>query len=140
MSDFIRDDQLERLQAIARQENRPVDAVLDDLLTVYSNPGTEYQDAWRRWRNKLYAMARAYWKETGDTERLKLTDGELDEQFWLIDYEGIPRLRSDQSKVNIPDDPIEDFIGMFDDEITDGSITIRETMEAFYRAKYGNPD
>jgi len=36
-------------------------------------------------------------------ERLALTDAELDEQFWLFDAEDIPRLKSDQGKVEIPE-------------------------------------
>jgi hypothetical protein len=30
--------------------------------------------------------------------------------------------------------------GVIDDDVTDGSMTVRETMEAYYREKYGNPD
>jgi hypothetical protein len=38
-------------------------------------------------RRKFYPVARRYWKEVGDEERLALTDEELDEQFWVIDHE-----------------------------------------------------
>jgi hypothetical protein len=39
-----------------------------------------------------------------DAERLALTDEQLDEQFWCIDPQGIPRLKSDQEKVRLPQD------------------------------------
>ena len=35
-------------------------------------------------------------------------------------------------------DPLDDFIGAFDDDVPDISSTVRETMEAYYRQKYGN--
>jgi len=35
-------------------------------------------------------------------------------------------------------DAIEDFIGVFDDDVTDLSSTVRETMEDYYRKKYGD--
>jgi hypothetical protein len=46
------------------------------------------------------------------------------------------------------DDPAEEerakaraeMAGMFDVDITDLSTTVRETMEAYYRNKYGRPD
>jgi hypothetical protein len=60
--------------------------------------------AWRRDRTKLYAQARAYWREINDTERLSLTDEQLDEQFWCFDSQSIPRLKSDQDKVILPPD------------------------------------
>jgi|GEM_PF-1916896 hypothetical protein len=39
-----------------------------------------------------------------------------------------------------PKKPIEEYIGIFDDEITDLSTTTRETMKAYYREKYGDSD
>jgi hypothetical protein len=56
----------------------------------------------RQYRIKLYARARHYWESVGDRARLALTDAELDEQFWLFDGEGIPRLKSEQNMVVIP--------------------------------------
>ncbi len=38
------------------------------------------------------------------------------------------------------EEALEAFIGMFDDNITDMSTTVRETMEAYYRNKYASPD
>jgi hypothetical protein len=34
-------------------------------------------------------------------------------------------------------DPLDDFIGMIDADITDASTTVRETMEEYYRKKSG---
>jgi hypothetical protein len=36
-------------------------------------------------------------------------------------------------------DPLDDFIGAFDDDVPDLSSNVRETMEDYYRKKYGNP-
>jgi hypothetical protein len=49
-----------------------------------------------------------------------------------------------QSETNVNDEErakaLEEMIGMFDVDITDLSTTVRETMEAYYRNKYGRPD
>lgn len=37
-------------------------------------------------------------------------------------------------------DPLEAFLGMFDDEVGNLSETVRDTMKAYYREKYGNTD
>jgi hypothetical protein len=65
-----------------------------------------YRVADRELRPKLYQMAREYWGEVGDAERLALTDEELDKQFWLFDNDGIPRLKSDQGKVELLPNPL----------------------------------
>jgi hypothetical protein len=36
------------------------------------------------------------------------------------------------------DEALRAMAGMFDDDITDMSTTVRETMEAYYRQKYGD--
>lgn len=38
------------------------------------------------------------------------------------------------------DEAFEAMAGMFKDDVTDMSTTVPETMEAYYREKYGNPD
>jgi len=76
---IIQDELAERLQAIARRENRPVEAVLESLLG-------HYQD------------------ETA-----------------LVD-------------------PLAAMDGMFDDDITDLSTTVRETMQSFYQARHDRID
>jgi len=95
-----------------------------------------YQAAVRELRPKLYRMAREYWQSVGDAERLALTDAQLDEQFWRFDTEDIPRLKSEQGKIVIPPDPMEAFIGIFaDSDITDGSMTVNETVRRRMRRK-----
>ncbi|MBN2304511.1 MAG: hypothetical protein JXQ72_08550 [Anaerolineae bacterium] len=37
-------------------------------------------------------------------------------------------------------DPLDAMDGMFGDDVTDLSVTVRSTMEAFYRDKYGRSD
>jgi hypothetical protein len=141
----------EKLREIARRENRPLEAVLasmveqyramvssaDEAITVPPDVQDKavYRAAVREMRPKLYRLAREYWQRIGDKERLALTDEDLDEQFWLIDPQGVPRLKSDQGKVEIPADPLEDLIGLIDDAPPDLSMTVRETMAEHYRAK-----
>lgn len=106
-----------------------LEAIKQHIREVLTNPESET-------RQKIYALCRRYWVEHHDYERLKLTDAELDEQFWLIDPQGIPRLTSEQGQVEIPPDPLEEFLGLFSDsEITDASVTVHGTVE-----KYGRTD
>lgn len=100
----------ERIREIARRENRSPDDVLKMLIDRYVPQTTleedetfllsdpRIQEAMKRMRPKFYARARAYWQQTNDQERLALTDEQLDEQFWLFDKDGIPRLKSDAGK------------------------------------------
>jgi hypothetical protein len=103
----IHDEELARqLQAIADQEHRPVEAVLKALLAQYpaSRPEPspiDTDEAVQRVRRNTYAEARRYWQATGNAERLALTDADLDEQFWLFDGDGIPRLKSEQETVTL---------------------------------------
>jgi predicted transcriptional regulator len=55
----------------------------------------------RQDRLHLYELARRYWRKTGNMERAALTDEQLDEQFWLFDSEGIPRLKSEQGTITL---------------------------------------
>jgi hypothetical protein len=157
MANLVIDEKLvQRLQEIAQRENRTVDAVLEALLDSYENGHDEealweaappdiedkagYVAALNQLRPKLYEIAREYWRRIGDQERLALTDRELDRQFWLIDHEGIPRLKSEQGKVQLPPDPLEALIGLIDTDITDLSTRVRETMAARYQAKNARTD
>jgi hypothetical protein len=86
----------EQLRQIAAREQRSPEAVLRMLLIDYRRetaPDVDYQ--LEAAKTRLYARARRYWKEVGDSERLALTDAQLDAQFWGFDPEGIPRLTSD---------------------------------------------
>ena len=67
---------------------------------------TGVQSVRQRMRPKLYARAREYWQRVGDNERLQLSDQQLNQQFWLFDEEGIPRLKSDQGRFVLSPDPL----------------------------------
>jgi hypothetical protein len=146
----------EQIYEIAQREQRQPDEVLATMVAQYhagepaafdgpadedievpadiQNPA-KYRDAVRRLRPKLYRMAREYWQKTGDTARLALTDAELHKQFWLIDHEGIPRLKADKGTVTIPPDPLEALVGLIDDAPPDLSSSIRDTMAARFQPK-----
>ncbi len=96
-----------------------------------------YREAVRQMRPKLYQLARRYWQAVGDQERLALTDAELDEQFWLIDADGIPRLKSEQGAITLPPDPLETLTGLIDNAPEDLSSSVRETMKARYQTNNG---
>jgi hypothetical protein len=140
----------ERLQSLAQQERRPVEAVLEKLLDSYGLVAAVPEDVddkvgylvgLRELRPKLYQKARAYWQQVGDTQRLALTDAELDSQFWCIDGEGIPRLKSDQAQVQLPPDPLAAFVNLFaDSTINDASTTSRETLASHYQKRYARSD
>ena len=99
--------------------NRPVEEIAQQILGLFTGKSaSEQQDmteAIRQIRKKIYQRARAYWKATGDEARLALTDEALDEQFWLLDHEGVPRLQSDQGAVELPPDPLETMLKCAED-------------------------
>lgn len=150
----------ERLQEIARRENRPVEDILESWVEHYTpaNAGpadndidvppditdeqqkAAYRAAIRQMRPKLYEKAREYWRKAGDVERLKLTDVELDQQFWTIDHEGIPRLKSEKDKIMLPPDPLEMLIGVVEDAPPDLSASVRGMMDQHYRNHHDNLD
>ena len=115
MVNFIINDALaDKLRMIAESENRPVEAVLQTMVEKYvsglsTGPADDdielpsdvqdkaaYRATVREIRPKLYEIAREYWQKVGDRQRLAMTDEELDKEFWLIDHEGIPRLKSEK--------------------------------------------
>ncbi len=107
----IQDEQLaKQLQAIAEQEHRPVEAVLKSLLERYPQmpaaAPVDIDEAVKQVRRKAYAKARIYWESNGDMAKAHLTDAELDEQFWLFDSDGIPRLKSEQGSVELAPDSL----------------------------------
>jgi hypothetical protein len=98
---IISDSQLaEQVRRLAERENRSIEDVLRAALAQYTAPSTPPLEApeaqVRAYRQKLYAEARRYWQATSNAERLALSDAELDEQFWLFDAEGVPRLKVDE--------------------------------------------
>ena len=140
------DEFLETVQEIARRENRLVEDVLESMVQNYHvtnatpptpEDGEAYESAMRELRPKLYARARRYWQQVGDEQRLKLTDDELDELFWLFDNDGIPRLKSDEGQFELKPDPLEALVGLFDSGLGDLSTSVRETLEKTTHPKYG---
>lgn len=114
---------------------RPASSLTDEDIEVPDDieDKAAYRAAARALAPKLYRMARRYWAQVGDHERLALTDEELDKQFWLIDPDGVPRLKSEKGTVVLPPDPLDDLIGAIESDQTDLSTTVRETLEAYFR-------
>lgn len=129
------DDLLRELQQAAKAENSDPESLLREMLRQrrIAVPRTAAEV-----RLRLYARARAYWIAHNMPERAALTDTELDEQFDFIDADDVPHLKSD----NVPrrDNPLVDLIGILDTAETDLSTSVRETMDAFYKARYGRSD
>ena len=139
----ISDTLAEKLEQLARQRQRPVEEVIEmavDHLAATQEAsnadasGKLNED--RELRRKLYAIARDYWQHINDQKRLALSDAELDKQFWLIDHEGIPRLKSEQGSVTLPPDPLEALIGLVEDAPPDLSDSVRQAMDEVYQRKY----
>lgn len=85
----IEDELAAKLSAIAADENRPVTAVLESLLELYSS---------------------------------------------------LPRLPQNAIGLMTADEALEAMEGMVDDDISDLSTSVRETMAAYYKKKYGDSD
>lgn len=134
--------QYETIAGLDQITPRPSTSLTDDdiELPVGTADPTAYRAAVRAMRPKLYRMARRYWLEQGDIERLALTDEELDKVFWLIDEEGRPRFKSEQSIYQPPPDPFEDLIGVLETQNTDLSVTVRQSVAAHFRQKDGDFD
>ncbi len=113
---------------------RPVSSLTDDDIEVPEDIEDKeaYRGAARALAPKLYRVARRYWAKVGDKERLALTDEDLDKQFWLIDHEGIPRLKSDKGTFDLPPDPLDSIIGLIDTDQTGLSTTVRESVSAYF--------
>lgn len=141
MADLVlRSDLVERIQAIARREERPVDEVIEAMLARYSVPEevhstpsdlTEVTSRLRQDRLRLYERARRYWRSTNN-ERQHLTDAQLDEQFWLFDNEGVPRLKTEQGMIQLSPDPLRTMIAVMD---SNPAIAWRGETDSSERAK-----
>ncbi len=83
----------QELRRLAEAENRSVTDLLADLLEQYRSTKSEPeldvdpQELARAVRQDAYERARHYWRETGNVERLALTDEELDEQCQDIHHQ-----------------------------------------------------
>ena len=109
---------VEQLDAIARREQRTVQSLIQSLITEHTTNMPDQATAddpekrealLKEDRHRLYAFARRYWRGTGDS-RQGMTDDELEDQFWLIDHQGIPRLKSEQGMVDLPENPLQTIL------------------------------
>jgi len=116
----LRDDLVQRLQEIARQEKRQPDEVLEILLNQY-NPSTPTDRALddELWKDtlRIYDRARRYWQAQNDP-RWQMTNDELDQQFWLINSSGIQHLKDEQSTLTLPPDPLEQMLNIAEADTT----------------------
>jgi hypothetical protein len=121
---------------------RPVSSLTDADIEVPDDieDKAAYRAAARTLAPKLYRIARRYWAKVGDKQRLALTDEELDKQFWLIDHNGVPRLKSEKGTIELPPDPLQGLIGLIDTDQTDLSVTVRESVAAYFRDKNAGTD
>lgn len=99
----------QKLQELAARQQRTVEDVLAGVVEQVQRSGVvferieddpRYQAALNRLRPDLFREARQYWQQVGDQQRFALTDAELSERFWLIDLDGIPRLKGDEAHLD----------------------------------------
>ncbi|MHB8627625.1 MAG: hypothetical protein ACYDBJ_10530 [Aggregatilineales bacterium] len=111
----MRTDLIEQLEEIARQEHRSVDDLLASMIGRYRssagstgkiNIADDIDTQIRQDRLRTYERARSYWRSIGDMKRSALTDTQLDEQFWLIGPDGVPRLQADRTSMMTPFNPL----------------------------------
>lgn len=145
MDELVISEQLaQRIQAVARQQSRDPESLLGTLLrqmasadeVLLPRPPSSltdadielaadvrdpdaYRSAVRAMRPKTYRLARRYWLDTGNIERLSMTDEELDKVFWLIDHEGVPRFKSEMNEYQPPVDPFAGLIGVLENTAHD---------------------
>jgi hypothetical protein len=107
----ISDEHLvKRLRELAEREGRSIEELLGEFVDQrQASQPVDAEAQVRAVRRKAYERARRYWREAGDEARLALTDKDLDEQFWLFDPEGVPLLKSDQDKFEIPENSLYRF-------------------------------
>lgn len=93
---MLREDLLHKLEDIARRENRTINEVVEGWIQAHEQEKADaYEEARRKLLPRFIEMARRYWRQVGDEERLALTDEQLETLFWFIDENGIPRLKTD---------------------------------------------
>lgn len=101
----IPEDLARRLEDYAGQENRTPLEMVVRLLDRYQPAPAADADAdhysVRAVELRIYEQAWRYWREHDDP-RQHLSDADMDEQFWLIDYDGIPRMIAEQGTIAIP--------------------------------------
>src|SRR5258705_10372078 len=109
---------VERLDAVARQEQRTVESFIASLLQEHSahmpeqdssNDHEKREAVLKRDRLSLYEVERRYWRGVGDP-RQNMTDDELEADFWLIDQDGIPCLKSERNTFDVPEHPLQTIL------------------------------
>jgi hypothetical protein len=116
----LRDDLVQRLQQIASQEHRRLDEIVETMLDRYDPSVTSelvLEEERRQDRLRIYERARRYWRQHSDV-RQQLSNEDLDEQFWVIDPDGIPRLKDEQSNIELPADPFVRMLEMAESDPT----------------------
>lgn len=105
----IEDSKLaQQIRQIAKEEHRSVEQVVASMLAHYRpqsaiDESSDAEALTRHVRQSAYAQARGYWNKIGNRERAKMTDEQLDKEFWLFDTDGIPHLKVDRDKVDLPE-------------------------------------
>ncbi|MHB8625428.1 MAG: hypothetical protein ACYDBJ_20535 [Aggregatilineales bacterium] len=146
MADLIISERdAERLNDIAQREHRSIGEIVSHLIDRYvpdvsERTQTTIKAEEREVLRSLYTEARFYWQTVGDTKKLALTDAQLDEQFWCIDSDGIPRLKAEQGMISLPYDPLIHMAELAEQSAessgrTDISAHFDELMENAIRAE-----
>src|SRR5688572_5701674 len=136
MTDYVIPNHLGRqLDEQARREQRERDDLLQEMLDERKAKADRDEAIHLSVIRSLYPLARQYWREVGDEKRLALTDAELDEQFWLIDQDGIPRLKEDEGTFERRPNPLLETAGFLEDAPEDLSTSVRQTMKEIFRRK-----
>jgi hypothetical protein len=108
---IINERDTERIQQLAQQRNMTAEELVSQMIEKFAiDEQYNSEISVKNYMRKLYKYARKYWTEVNDQARLALTDEQLDEQFWCIDPEGIPRLNEDQDKITLPEDGLLAFL------------------------------
>ena len=136
----IPEDIYANLKRLADERDVSVDDLLRDFINENSAQPQPAMPEWERnLRRKLYQIARDYWTKAGDSVRLALTDDQLDEQFWLIDHEGIPRLKEDEGKFEYIPNPLLKIAGMIKDgPETNIAEEIDDLRREHFRRRFGD--
>lgn len=136
MADYTLPNHLGRqLDELAQRLNRSRDELLQEWLDEQQAKADQEETLRLSIVRKLYPLAREYWRRVGDQKRLALTDEQLDQQFWLIDHEGIPRLKEDEGMFELPRDPLDDLIGIIKYADSTLSTSVHEAVEEYLRSR-----
>lgn len=104
----------EKLEEIARREQRSVEGLLEAWVREHQESGEpgrgaarQQESLLRQDRLRIYERARRYWKNAGNAQRATLTDEQLDGMFWAFDHDGVPRLKTEQATISVAPNPLK---------------------------------